>query len=450
MEYWIVVVDDEALSLTNARSLLASNNMKVSPLRSGKDLLKFMEKNNPDLILLDIMMPEMDGFETYHALRDFEEKNGRAQTPVIFLTGENDSDVERRGLKAGASDFIRKPFNKDILLRRIKNTISYSKTIESLTEEATLDKLTGFLNKASGTDKMKELCATQTGMLAILDLDSFKLVNDLYGHDMGDKVLVSFSEIVRHNVRSEDVVCRIGGDEFLAFFNNLSEESNIASLTKRLNEQLMISCEEMMGEDFGIPIGISVGAAMAPVHSTEYSELFQYADSCLYKVKMNGKHGYEIYDPEHTFEADEEDLEREIARVTQIVEERGEGKGAMLLGQDSFSWNYRFIMRFIKRHNSEASKFLFSLTPIVKKAKMMEIMPEFAKVLQQTIRKSDIILQSKPNQFFLLLPELSKEDSGGVIDRIMNNWKKSEYAEIVEVKYSTETVSYKNEPEIRG
>ena len=102
MSYWIAVVDDEPLSLTNAKNLLGEQNMRVSCLRSGRDLMRFMEKNTPDLILLDILMPEMDGFETYHALREFEERTGIAQIPVILLTGESNSETERRGLKAGA------------------------------------------------------------------------------------------------------------------------------------------------------------------------------------------------------------------------------------------------------------------------------------------------------------------------------------------------------------
>ena len=109
MGYWIVVVDDEPFSLTNAKNLLREKNMRVSCLRSGADLLEFIKGHTPDLVLLDILMPDMDGFETYRALRSFEEKEGRAQLPVIFLTGEDSSETERRGLKAGASDFIHKP-----------------------------------------------------------------------------------------------------------------------------------------------------------------------------------------------------------------------------------------------------------------------------------------------------------------------------------------------------
>ena len=117
MDRWIVVVDDEAMSLTNAKNMLGEENMRVSCLRSGSDLLKFMEKNQPDLILLDILMPDMDGFETYNALRKLEDSMGRSHIPVIFLTGENNSSVEQKGLAIGASDFIRKPFNKEIIVR---------------------------------------------------------------------------------------------------------------------------------------------------------------------------------------------------------------------------------------------------------------------------------------------------------------------------------------------
>jgi DNA-binding response OmpR family regulator len=123
MGYWITVVDDEPFSLTNAKNMLREENMRVSCLRSGADLLEFIMDHTPDIILLDILMPDMDGFETYRALRQYEEDHERNLTPVIFLTGENNSETERRGLKAGASDFIRKPFDKDILIKRIKNTI---------------------------------------------------------------------------------------------------------------------------------------------------------------------------------------------------------------------------------------------------------------------------------------------------------------------------------------
>lgn len=437
MGYWIVVVDDEPLSLTNAKILLREQNMRVSCLRCASDFLEFIEKNTPDLVLLDILMPDMDGFETYRALRRYEETAGKAQIPVIFLTGEDNSETERRGLKAGASDFIHKPFDKDILIKRINNTIVNSKTIESLTEEATLDKLTGFLNKASGTEKVSGLCKSKAGALLIMDLDNFKLVNDLFGHDMGDRILEAFSEIVKHNVRFEDVVCRIGGDEFMGFFVDLTTESAMASLTERLNTQLSQEAEALMGKDHGIPLGISIGAAFVTEESRDYQLLFQYADSALYEVKRNGKHGYTIYDPEISGGDPEENLERELSRVTQVMSERGEGKGAMLLGQEAFSWNYRFIKRFLSRYGGIATGILFSLSSDEKGIIFSEMVSEFGQVLKNTLRKSDIIYQWQQNRYFVVLTQLSEQDTPKVISRIMNAWVKAGYLDRIDIRYVT-------------
>ncbi|MBR1854352.1 MAG: diguanylate cyclase [Lachnospiraceae bacterium] len=445
MKEWIVVVDDEVISLTNARNLLSAQDMRVSCLRSGQDFLSFIEKNEPDLVLLDVMMPEMDGFEIYRRLREYEEKVGRRTIPVIFLTGENDNEVEREGLKIGASDFIRKPFDCDILLRRIRNTIANTKTIENLTEEATLDRLTGFLNKAHGTAVVTEMCGHETGVMAILDLDRFKLVNDIYGHDMGDQVLRSFADIIRRCTRDGDVVSRIGGDEFLAFFPKLEEDDALQALTERLNERLVEACVRLMGEDFDIPIGISVGAVMVPVEGREYQTLFRFADQALYFVKQNGKHGCFIYRKTPDGEMDgEDDLSNALAHITRIVEERGDGSGALLLGSEAFSVLYRFNKRFLKRYGGNALKLLFNLSvqhvEEVDEQYRKDAMAQFAEVLQKTLRKSDIILQNRQNQFFLLLPELTEENATIVIERIMAKWERTEYHADIRVSYDMESL----------
>ncbi len=449
---WIMVVDDDAVSLLNARNLLEENQMRVSTAYSGRELLSFMEKNDPDLILLDILMPEMDGFETFRLLREFEETHGRRKTPVIFLTGE--SAAERRGLTMGASDFVKKPFNRDILLRRIHNAVQNSRTIESLTEEATTDKLTGFLNKAGTIVKMTELCRNVPGMLTILDLDSFKLVNDLYGHDMGDRVLKAFADIVRRNTRVYDVQCRIGGDEFLVFLRNTVDENVVASLTGRLNEQLAAACEEMMGKDFGIPIGVSVGAVPVPERDGDYEQLFPLADKALYQVKQNGKHGYAVYD-ENLCEEDGTDagsLDKELARISQIVEERGGGSnGAMWIGQDAFTWVYRYVVRTLKRSGGSAVKLLFRLSEkdggrdLLKKAA-----EEFGDVLSGTLRAQDVILQSRATLFFVLLPEQSLQRAEDAVGRILEEWRKTAYQDRFDVAYVVEELRFEGPDKADG
>ncbi|MBO5566058.1 MAG: diguanylate cyclase [Succinivibrio sp.] len=442
MNCWVVVVDDDMLSLTNAKNILAGEGMRVSRLRSGHDLLKFMTKNTPDLILLDIMMPDMDGFQTYHALRKFEEESGRMKTPVIFLTGSEDSETENLGLEVGASDYIHKPFNKDILVRRIYNSVMNAKVIETLKDEASYDHLTGFLNRAAGTSRISELCATKEGAMLILDLDNFKLVNDLYGHDMGDRVLSTFADIVRRNIRRGDVVTRVGGDEFTAFFSNLSDDNSIAALIDRLNEQFIDKVAELLGGTLDIPLGISMGAVLVPEYGREYEKLFSLADKALYQAKHNGKRGYTLYSQEVVSNiAREDSLQQEMERVSKIVDNRNDKDGALMLSIDQFSTIYRFIQRFSVRYGGKASKFLFVLSGDDPEA-LKQATAQFSECLKRTLRRSDIIMQNKPNEFFLLLPELSEEDTSAVMSRIMKSWETYSHDCNIKIEKVIEPLSY--------
>lgn len=120
MNDWILVVDDDTANLRMASHILTSEQMRVSCLKSGEDAIRFLEENRPDLILLDIHMPGMDGFETLAAVRANEKT---ADIPVIFLTADDDSETETRGLSAGAMDFLKKPFVPGVLLLRVRHTI---------------------------------------------------------------------------------------------------------------------------------------------------------------------------------------------------------------------------------------------------------------------------------------------------------------------------------------
>ncbi len=428
MNDWVVIVDDETTSLNTGRNLLMEQGVRVSCLKSGPALLKFMKKNEPDLVLLDVMMPEMDGFETLAALRKLEKEVGRLHTPVIFLTGESDAVVEQRGLEAGAADFVHKPFDQSVLLSRIKNTIENSKTIVSLKEEASVDKLTGFLNKGAGMERIRELCYTKTGILMVFDLDSFKLINDLYGHQMGDAVLTVFADLVRTHIREGDEISRIGGDEFMGFFGAISDEVSVKSLIERLNEQLVLRVREMIGEDFDVPIGISAGAVSVPNYGRELELLFGFADSSLYHVKQNGKHGCEMYGAGTESELSD-NLEKELARVTQIVEERGRSVGALVLGQEAFASIYHFIRRSNQRNGSVATKMLIVLRAREEdgNALMTAAATQLGMILQNTLRRNDMVLHNRNYEFFVVLPELSPEAVGIVTERIHLEWENTDY-----------------------
>ena len=181
MVKWVMVVDDDTANLKMAGHILSRNNMRVTALKSGQALLDYIpEKGFPDLILLDIKMPDMDGFETLERLREYEKKVNAEKTPVIFLTADEDTNTETRGFEMGVSDFVRKPFNPDVLMRRIDNVMSSRSEMKNLKSEASIDKLTGFLNKGASESELTRICANSTGCLMMIDLDSFKPVNDIY------------------------------------------------------------------------------------------------------------------------------------------------------------------------------------------------------------------------------------------------------------------------------
>ncbi len=439
---WIMVVDDDTSNLQMAGHILSKNNMRVTALKSGSALLDYIGKNGtPDLILLDIKMPEMDGFETLSNLRVLEKQKGLNETPVIFLTADENTGTETRGFEVGVSDFIRKPFNPDVLLRRINNVISMQSEMINLKNEATRDKLTGLLNKGAAGVELSTMCNEELGCLMMIDLDSFKLVNDIYGHEMGDKVLISFANIIKETVPDNSRVGRIGGDEFVAFCYQMTMEDSVAQIAKDLNEKLLASAKEMMGEDMNIPLGASVGAVMVPRYGNDYTSLLKLADKCLYKVKKNGKHGYSIYDTSVISEEEENSVQMDIKSLSEILGERNVPSVALQMDMDAFSYVYRYIIRYIARHNVNACKVLFTLN---KKEGTpddiyMDQCDEFGNHVRHSLRKSDIMTRSRYNQYYVFLTDIREEFTERVIKQIVDSWGEA-YEEGIEIVYDSEFV----------
>ena len=362
MSKWIIVVDDDTANLKMAGHILSKNNMRVTALKSGNSFLDYVNDNGmPDLVLLDIKMPVMDGFETLGKLRQLEQAKGLMKTPVIFLTADEDVDTETRGFEVGVSDFIRKPFNPDVLLRRIGNIMSNSQEMHDLKSEATIDKLTGFLNKGATGVELSKMCSEQTGCLMMIDLDSFKLVNDIYGHEMGDKVLIACADIIRNAVPEGSKCGRIGGDEFVAFASGVTSESKVSEISKKINDEITRNAKVLMGDDMSIPIGASIGGIFVPRFGNDYNTLLKLADKSLYIVKKNGKHGYGLYDDD--IEDDTVTALNDIHAISEILGERSIQDVALQLDKDSFSPVYRYVIRYIMRHHINACKVLFTLEP---------------------------------------------------------------------------------------
>ena len=424
MPKWIMVVDDDIANLKVAGHILSKNNMRVTALKSGRAMLSYIADNgSPDLILLDILMPELDGFETLKLLRALEKEKGLENIPVIFLTANEDTETESRGFEMGVSDYIRKPFDPDVLLRRINNIVSNRAKIQDLKSEATTDKLTGFLNKSATGTEMSKMCSDQTGCLMMIDLDSFKLVNDIYGHDMGDKVLIGFSDIIRKNVPEGSRCGRIGGDEFVSFCVGYTKEDRVSDFTKSINDELVSLAKELMGPDMNIPLGASVGAIFVPLHGNDYTSLLKLADKSLYTVKKNGKHGYCLYDSDE-LSNDGQNTLTDIKTLSEILGERNIPDVALQLDREGFSNVYRYIIRYLIRNHRNACKVLFTLSQSdsVDSAYYKDCLDEFGNHLRSSMRKSDILMRNNKTQYFVLLTDIREDSTEMVIEMIMSKW----------------------------
>ena len=311
-------------------------------------------------------------------------------------------------------------------MRRVGNILQTVDRIQGLKKHASIDSLTGLLNKSSSENELKSVCKSAAGALLMIDLDSFKLVNDIHGHSMGDKILISFADIIRAAVRPTDITGRMGGDEFIAFCYGMLDETGIAHKSEFINQSLLKAAKELMGEDMNIPLGASIGCVFVPAGGTDFDELYKKADKALYTVKQNGKHGYNIFSEEQdSRDTASDDNNADISHIEMILGERNQGEGALQLPFEGFRAVYRYLRRTLKIYGKPACILLLALNrygnPTVTPAEADE---QFLSTLRSTLRRGDVITQNGKN-FIVLLSSIEMEHITAVSDRIQQNWEKT-------------------------
>lgn len=403
----ILVVDDEKIMLMLARRIL-SKKYEVITAMSATEAIELFETERPDLVLSDLMMPEMDGYEFHRVL---QEKNSET-VPIIFMTADESNESETRVFNNGAMDFIRKPFHPDVLLRRVGNIIENLDKIQGLTTAASVDPMTGLLNKSESQRQIGDLIKKSPGALLMLDLDSFKLVNDIHGHDMGDKILIRFAELIRKIIRENDLAGRMGGDEFIVYLQHVHDEEILQEKAKFLNDELLLSAKKFMGEDMNIPLGVSVGAVFSPDEGKDFSTLYKKADSALYEVKKNGKHGCAVYKENNLTEENVSEGAK-FSRMSMILGERNVERGAYFVDFETFKKIYQFSARIADNYNKSLDLLQFTLAD-------ENFADEFKEILIHSLRKSDCVTQSDKNKFLVILIEASLEKCNLFCDRIFS------------------------------
>lgn len=289
----ILIVDDTPINIqVLAEALRADYRVKVAT--SGKMALDIADKESsrPDLILLDVMMPEMDGYEVCRRLKENPATQG---IPVIFVTARSDARDEEHGLKLGAMDFIAKPFHLAVVKARVRNHIDLKMKADLLESLALIDSLTGIPNRR----RLDEVLETEWkrglrsgGSIAVVmaDIDYFKAYNDHYGHGAGDECLRTIARVLSSSlVRPADMMARYGGEEFVAIMPD-TDAAGAKQMAQRWCDNVAAEALFHAYSTVADRVTVSVGyACLTPSADQSPKVLLEMADKMLYQAKAHGR-----------------------------------------------------------------------------------------------------------------------------------------------------------------
>ena len=439
MTDWVIVVDDDKNVLKLVCQVLRRAGIRPTAMRSGEEALDFIGRNGyPDLVLLDANMPGTDGFATLQRMKKQMETDPENEIPIVLMT--EDEEQEARGLEAGAQDIILKPFEPEVLVSRVCKAMDINRRMRRFARNAETDRMTDLPNKSATEERMDRLCDEAEGILCVLDLDNFKAVNDTFGHDVGDKVLMMFARVLKMNLRRDDECGRIGGDEFAVFLKNMKHAADLKRFTKRINDGYEVGAKAIMGERMSFAVGVSVGAVSVPQYGQEYTELFRMADQALYTVKQNGKHGAQLYSMPVTESPKAKPKEMDLETVTAMLQERTDLPGAMYTGKEIFGSIYQYMVRYMNRYRNSAFRVLLTLRTVteVHEDERGKMQAAFKEKIRGALRGSDVMMECGENQVFLLLPGIKAQDLDRVIGRLKRRWRESgfEHQGIIESEFA--------------
>jgi diguanylate cyclase (GGDEF)-like protein len=283
----ILVIDDSPDALTVVKARLAHEGHEVLCAGGGREGLETAGRENPDLVLLDVDMPDMTGFEVCRRLK---EDAATCSTPVIFLSGSGDTDDKVKGLDLGAVDFVTKPFDAFELRARVRAALRTKHLQDLLRDYALIDPLTELPNRRALDERLHQEWARLVrhgGHLALImaDLDRFKKINDKFGHPAGDEALRQVARLLARGCRESDMPVRYGGEEFVVVAPETTAQA-AAQLADRLRMSICSRPLRVHGKALGITASFGV-AGHEGLKAPE--DLVQAADDALYRAKSAGR-----------------------------------------------------------------------------------------------------------------------------------------------------------------
>lgn len=294
-DFIILIVDDMRDNVHVLGNILENEGYGITFALNGQEALNLVESAQPDLILLDLMMPEMDGLEVCERLKA---SSAYQETPVIFLTASCEMSHLLKAFEVGAVDYITKPFIVPELLARVKTHLELKYTRDQLKKAleeqhrlAITDPLTGVYNRRYLFDiverEFKTISQPNRNLsILLIDIDHFKRINDLYGHPRGDEALKALTQVIQGCLRKTDCLGRLGGEEFLIFLSeaNLKQAAEIAERIRQIVTQLLIPVDEKI-----IKFTVSIGVATYHPEDRNFEQVLNRADQALYQAKGQGR-----------------------------------------------------------------------------------------------------------------------------------------------------------------
>ena len=296
----MLIVDDTKAS----RALLASifrDTYTIIEAEDGRAAFAYVEQHFDEIsiIMLDLHMPMMGGFELLQKLK----ANPLYSVIPVIVTSEASGENEARALSLGANDYLPKPYQPEIALHRVQNVTAQSTLqtmlqekqimtkMQQLEQKAKTDMLTGLYNRAEierSVENHFSLGANRDAVFFMLDIDDFKRINDLYGHDSGDTAIQTVAAKLKVLFRDEDVICRMGGDEFAVFMKARLDNELLSSRLEKMRKKLRFEIEQTT-------VTCSIGACLAPEHGSDFDTIYHNADVALLTAKRLGKNRTQIY-----------------------------------------------------------------------------------------------------------------------------------------------------------
>jgi diguanylate cyclase (GGDEF)-like protein len=290
----ILIVDDDRLQCAEVAKVVREWQAEVFTAQTLSDALRLHKEARPDLVLLDVMMPHLDGYKLAQMF-----KRDAAYTPIILLTALEDLDSKRRGLSAGADEFLTKPVNALELQIRMSSMLRIKRLADelervnkNLAELATIDGLTQLVNRRVIAERLtleflRARRYKHPFTCILVDIDHFKAVNDNYGHPVGDRVLIEVAIAIKQSIRTTDMAGRYGGEEFMvlapetpAVSARIVAERIRGAITKRTFDKA----------DEGLPsVTASLGVASTELDVANGGELVKRTDEALYRAKHEGR-----------------------------------------------------------------------------------------------------------------------------------------------------------------